>query len=63
MIESIAESLHFASKQPNSTRDDGIQGPNDASVQVHSIMPPWDCYPFKNQFLLQGIKIMIFIYF
>ena len=38
MIESIAESLHFASKQPNSPTvltdsadDDGIQRRNDAS--------------------------------
>jgi hypothetical protein len=34
LIESIAESLHFESKQANSTTgDDGIQGRNDSGIQ------------------------------
>ena len=35
MIESIIGSLHFASKQPNLTGDDGIQGRGNDDDIIH----------------------------
>ena len=51
MIESIAESLHFASKQPNSTAvkgDDRIQGRNNASIhsKIGIVKKNFKCLPW-----------------